>query len=467
MNSTTTPSDSCQANLKSAKLTISLTLIIPGIVINISVIAALLRKAPSLNGFSLLVVHLAFADLTVFFTATPFLMLSAENPQLAFTAAVCKGTAFFNRLTTISSILILTAMAGCRFYSITKPFSYRVHVRSSRINIACGLLWIFSLALSITPFLGWGEYEQIKGQCWCALDSAKHNSNYITVLVIAFCLPTALNCYFLVGIMVAMRNSRKTATQKLNQTQDEPKTNVQAADEVKQPKSSEHLEELELNLCKVEPHLERSLKNRQDVDSNEPVTLPNDVFPNVKTISLEPVMTPTTSTFTVRKSFFLARKSKQSYDLENAGNCKQESRENVSQSDTNETDETKQKSHQQVKPALENDAKLKHHQNANNKKAFYILIFLFFAYIACCGPTYFIWSWYAFSDSLPSKPPRALFAIFRAMAGAQSVANSLIYGIRHEDIRKKVFKLWKDIAIYAKSKILNLIHVMLQSRNES
>ncbi|XP_031562201.1 probable G-protein coupled receptor No18 [Actinia tenebrosa] len=474
MNITST--ESCQANLQAAKLSISLTLIISGIVLNVSVVAALLRrKVASLSGFQLLVVHLASADLMVFITAAPFLSMSAEYQQHAFTTAVCKGTAFSNRFTTISSIFILTAMSGCRFYSITKPFSYRVHVKSSTINVACGFLWFLSLVLSVTPFLGWGEYEQIKGQCWCALNPAKHKLNYTTVLVLAFCLPTALCCYFLVGIVVAMRNSRKTVSQKSNQAKGEVvNVNLEPAEaeavavaetekqQPGQPQSPENLEEEKSNSCKAKVNLDRCLKRHQgNVDSEKPVHVSIlDVLPNIQQI-IEPVMTSTPSAFVVRKSSFLARKSKQTFDIEKAGNGEPESRENVFelQSYTNDTDGTNQILSQHVKLAFENSKKLRE----NSKKAFSILILLFCVYIAFCGPTYIIWSWFAFSDSLGSEPPRASFPVFRTMAGAQSIANCLLYGIRHREIRKEVFKLWKDIALCAKAKILKFVHSIFRS----
>lgn len=430
---------------------ISLTLIISGSVMNLSVIAALLRpgKTAILNGFSLLVVHLAFADLMVFFTAAPFLLLSVKNQELAFTTAVCKATAFCNRFSTVSSIFILTVMAGFRFFSITRPFSYRIHVNARRINITCGISWVFSFVLSVTPFLGWGEYERIQGQCWCALDSAKYKLNFGIVLVLAFCIPTTLICYFLIRIGYALRYSRKTTTQKLKGGHEKAVEKPhQATPEVRNSNSSESMKHVQLNLCKADKsHLDRTLKRfEEDVDDfNEPKAIELSTINDSATI--KPVITPSTSVaFTFRSS----------------------SKMSVSQSDTtNELSpsDNNQNLHQQKKHvALKNEPR-KRHQNDN--KTLYIVLFLFATYVAFCGPTYFVWTWYAFSDFLNSKPPRALFPIFRTMAGTQSLLNSLIYGMRHQDIRKEVFQLWKDIAVYTKAKALSFVHGILHSRDGS
>jgi hypothetical protein len=428
-----------------------------GSFINASLIAALLRRASTLSCFNILVVHLATADLLVFLTTAPFLVLTVQSPRHAFASVLCQGTAFFNRFTTISSMFILTVMSSSRFYSITKPFSYRIHVKPSKINVVCIFAWFLSLVLSVTPLMGWGEYEPMDGQCWCALDSAKYKYNYLTVLILAFCVPTTLNCYFLVRILTTMRARRKIKQDRLDHVRN--KTNLSGNrkrdSDQKQQDNSIHLVAYKLDSGEI-THTSDDRKRKDESES------PN--YADVESLKVSskcvlsglqpPVLKPqkeeddvdsnnvstTKAMFNVRKSFMQSiNNDNQSYDVEKNYADFQKTKLTTSQVEATESNHG-----DAVRIAV----------SQNTIKAFYITLLLFLIYILCCGPTYFVWTWLSFSNSLGSAPPWALFPVFRTLAGLQSVANSVLFGIRDQQIRTEVVKLWKDIAKCAKSGFL-------------
>lgn len=133
--------------------------------------------------------------MVVFLANGPYMFLSFFDPRLAFSPLLCQVGAFTGRYTTTVSMYLLTVMSLSRFYSLAKPLEYRVRVTASKANKVCIGAWVVTFLQSLTPVLGWGKYTAIKGQCYCALDSSEHMSNWFVHLLLAFALPLAFNSW--------------------------------------------------------------------------------------------------------------------------------------------------------------------------------------------------------------------------------------------------------------------------------
>ncbi|XP_031565836.1 probable G-protein coupled receptor 101 [Actinia tenebrosa] len=176
------------------KLVSTIAICFSGCFMNGSILLVLLRK-PQRSIVNTILFHLALSDMVVFLANGPYLFLSYFDQKLAFSSLLCQVGAFIGRFTTAVSMHLLTVMSLSRFYSLLKPLEYRVRVTATKAKRVCIGAWVITFWQSLTPVLGWGKYTVIKGQCYCALDSSEHMSNWFAHLLLAFAIPLTLNAW--------------------------------------------------------------------------------------------------------------------------------------------------------------------------------------------------------------------------------------------------------------------------------
>jgi len=174
-----------------------------------SIIFVLVYRLRRLSIGNTLILHLTVADFLVSLSGIPHALTVLTQSPLA-SSYLCELTAFSHRFSYFSSIHLLTILTACRCYGVARPFKYRLQIRRSRVNKACLGAWLFSLIFASTSLLGWGEYEVIDGQCWCAVDSHKHPIQWMVTLVMFYILPTIINSVMFIATAVFIKTRSTT-----------------------------------------------------------------------------------------------------------------------------------------------------------------------------------------------------------------------------------------------------------------
>uniref|UniRef100_A0AAV2IZP4 Adenosine receptor A2 n=2 Tax=Knipowitschia caucasica TaxID=637954 RepID=A0AAV2IZP4_KNICA len=102
---------------------------------------------------NLFVVSLAVADIAVGLVAIPFAIAISTGFCAHFLG--CLFIACFLLVLTQSSIFSLLAIAADRYIAIKNPLRYSGVVTGKRAKAIVALCWILSVAIGLTPILGW------------------------------------------------------------------------------------------------------------------------------------------------------------------------------------------------------------------------------------------------------------------------------------------------------------------------
>uniref|UniRef100_A0A3P9HRU1 Opsin-3 n=1 Tax=Oryzias latipes TaxID=8090 RepID=A0A3P9HRU1_ORYLA len=143
---------------------------------------------------SLLLVNISLSDLLVSVVGINFTLASCVKGRWMWSQATCVWDGFSNSLFGIVSIMTLAALAYERYIRVVHaqvvdfPWAWR----------AIGHIWLYSLAWTGAPLLGWNRYTLEIHQLGCSLDWASKDPNDA-----AFILLFLLGCFFVpVGIMI-------------------------------------------------------------------------------------------------------------------------------------------------------------------------------------------------------------------------------------------------------------------------
>ncbi|NP_001104634.1 opsin-3 [Danio rerio] len=143
---------------------------------------------------NLLIVNISVSDLLVSLTGVNFTFVSCVKRRWVFNSATCVWDGFSNSLFGIVSIMTLSGLAYERYIRVVHakvvdfPWAWR----------AITHIWLYSLAWTGAPLLGWNRYTLEVHQLGCSLDWASKDPNDAS-----FILFFLLGCFFVpVGVMV-------------------------------------------------------------------------------------------------------------------------------------------------------------------------------------------------------------------------------------------------------------------------
>ncbi|KAK3554170.1 hypothetical protein QTP70_019102 [Hemibagrus guttatus] len=142
---------------------------------------------------NLLLVNISVSDLLVSVLGTSFTLVSCLERRWVWDNATCVWDGFCNSLFGIVSIMTLCALAYERYIRVVHaqvidfPWAWR----------AITHIWLYSLAWTGTPLLGWNRYTLEIHQLGCSLDWASKDPNDASFIIFFL-----LACFFVpVGIM--------------------------------------------------------------------------------------------------------------------------------------------------------------------------------------------------------------------------------------------------------------------------
>ncbi|XP_034041454.1 opsin-3 [Thalassophryne amazonica] len=161
---------------------------------------------------NLLLVNIGLSDFLVSVLGINFTFASCVNGGWMWSRAMCVWDGFSNSLFGIVSIMTLAALAYERYIRVVHaqvvdfPWVWR----------AIGHIWLYSLAWTGAPLLGWNRYTLEIHQLGCSLDWASKDPNDAS-----FILLFLLACFFVpVGIMIYCYGNLLYAVRMLRSIQD-------------------------------------------------------------------------------------------------------------------------------------------------------------------------------------------------------------------------------------------------------
>ncbi|KAM3875207.1 prostacyclin receptor [Diretmus argenteus] len=124
--------------------------------------------------FCILVTGLAVTDLlgTCLLSPPVFVCYAHQLSLIGLTGnhQLCNLFAFAMTFFGLASTLILCAMAVERCLAISHPYLYSKYIHRSFAKLALLLIYLFSSAFCLLPFLGYGRHRQYCPGTWCFID---------------------------------------------------------------------------------------------------------------------------------------------------------------------------------------------------------------------------------------------------------------------------------------------------------
>ncbi|XP_004547363.2 opsin 4xb [Maylandia zebra] len=155
-----------------------------------------------------LIMNLAVSDFLMAFTQSPIFFINCLYKEWVFGEMGCKMYAFCGALFGISSMINLLAISIERYLVITKPLR-AIHWSSKRrTTLAILVVWLYSLAWSLAPLVGWSSYipEGLMTSCtWDYVTYTTASRSYTMMLCcFVFFIPLGiiLYCYLLMFLSI-------------------------------------------------------------------------------------------------------------------------------------------------------------------------------------------------------------------------------------------------------------------------
>ncbi|KAM6972885.1 prostacyclin receptor [Aplochiton taeniatus] len=124
--------------------------------------------------FCILVTGLALTDLlgTSLLSPPVFVCYARKSTLIGLTGdqRLCSAFAFAMTFFGLAPMLILCAMAVERCLAISHPYFYSKCVRRRFAKLALLLIYLFTSALCLLPFIGFGRHRQYCPGTWCFID---------------------------------------------------------------------------------------------------------------------------------------------------------------------------------------------------------------------------------------------------------------------------------------------------------
>ncbi|XP_056135174.1 melanopsin-A-like [Lampris incognitus] len=167
------------------------------------------------------IMNLAVSDFLMAFTQSPIFFVNCLYKGWVFGEMGCKMYAFCGALFGITSMINLLAISIDRYLVITKPLQALRWNSKRRTMVAIILVWLYSLAWSLAPLIGWSSYipEGLMTSCtWDYVTYTLANRSYTLMLCcFVFFIPLGIifYCYFFMFLAIrkASRDVERLGTQ--------------------------------------------------------------------------------------------------------------------------------------------------------------------------------------------------------------------------------------------------------------
>ncbi|XP_034566015.1 opsin 4xa [Notolabrus celidotus] len=162
---------------------------------------------------NLFIMNLAVSDFLMAITQSPIFFVNSLYKGWIFGETGCKIYAFCGALFGITSMINLLAISIDRYIVITKPLQAIQWTSKRRTWIIIGLVWLYSLAWSLAPLLGWSSYipEGLMTSCtWDYVTSTPANKSYTLMLCcFVFFIPLGIISYCYLCMFLAIRRASR------------------------------------------------------------------------------------------------------------------------------------------------------------------------------------------------------------------------------------------------------------------
>ncbi|XP_051972837.1 opsin 4xa [Xyrauchen texanus] len=159
------------------------------------------------------IMNLAVSDFLMAITQSPIFFVNCMYKEWVFGEMGCKMYAFCGALFGITSMINLLAISIDRYIVITKPLQAIGWTSRRRTLLIILLVWIYSLAWSLAPLLGWSSYipEGLMTSCtWDYVTSTPANKSYTLMLCcFVFFIPLGIISYCYFFMFLAIRNASR------------------------------------------------------------------------------------------------------------------------------------------------------------------------------------------------------------------------------------------------------------------
>ncbi|KAL3062860.1 hypothetical protein OYC64_002622 [Pagothenia borchgrevinki] len=157
------------------------------------------------------IMNQAISDFLMAFTQSPFFFINCLYKEWVFGEMGCKMYAFCGALFGISSMINLLAISIDRYLVITKPLQAINLSSKRRTTVAILMVWLYSLAWSLAPLVGWSSYipEGLMTSCtWDYVTYTMANRSYTMMLCcFVFFIPLGIILYCYIFMFLAVRQT--------------------------------------------------------------------------------------------------------------------------------------------------------------------------------------------------------------------------------------------------------------------
>nr|XP_040053759.1 opsin 4xa isoform X2 [Gasterosteus aculeatus aculeatus] len=162
---------------------------------------------------NLFIMNLAVSDFLMAITQSPIFFVNSLYKGWIFGETGCKIYAFCGALFGITSMINLLAISLDRYIVITKPLQAIQWTSRRRTCLSIALVWLYSLAWSLAPLLGWSSYipEGLMTSCtWDYVTSTPANKSYTLMLCcFVFFIPLGIISYCYLCMFLAIRQASR------------------------------------------------------------------------------------------------------------------------------------------------------------------------------------------------------------------------------------------------------------------
>ncbi|KAM9338431.1 opsin 4xa [Symphorus nematophorus] len=159
------------------------------------------------------IMNLAVSDFLMAITQSPIFFVNSLYRGWIFGETGCKMYAFCGALFGITSMINLLAISVDRYIVITKPLQALQWTSKRRTCLIITLVWLYSLAWSLAPLLGWSSYipEGLMTSCtWDYVTSTPANKSYTLMLCcFVFFIPLGIISYCYLCMFLAIRHASR------------------------------------------------------------------------------------------------------------------------------------------------------------------------------------------------------------------------------------------------------------------
>ncbi|XP_076876687.1 opsin 4xa [Brachyhypopomus gauderio] len=159
------------------------------------------------------IMNLAVSDFLMAATQSPIFFVNSLYKEWVFGEKGCKAYAFCGALFGITSMITLLAISIERYVVISKPLQAARRTSRRRSLVTLLLVWLYALAWSLAPLLGWSSYipEGLMTSCtWDYVTSTPANKSYTLMLCcFVFFIPLGIISYCYLFMFLTIREASR------------------------------------------------------------------------------------------------------------------------------------------------------------------------------------------------------------------------------------------------------------------